>query len=53
MYIVSFYQNNKLVYFCPCNTLEQAYCEKSNAIDTVRSITKSDKNITVKIEKGE
>lgn len=53
MYNVLFYQNNKLVYTCLCNTREQASCEKRNAIDTVKSITKSDKNITVKIKKGE
>lgn len=52
MYNVLFYQNNKLVYVCPCNTRKQADCEKRNAIDTVKSITKSDKNITVKIKKG-
>jgi hypothetical protein len=52
MYSVLFYQNNKLVYTCLCNTLEQANCEKRNAIDTVQSITKNDKNITVKIKKN-
>jgi hypothetical protein len=31
--------------------MEQAECEKRNAIDTVKSITKNDKNITVKIKK--
>jgi hypothetical protein len=53
MYNVSFYQNNKLVYTCLCNTPEQVDCETRNAIDTVKSITKSGKNITVKIKKGE
>jgi len=52
MYNVLFYQNNKLVYNCLCNTLEQANCEKRNATDTVLSITKNDKNITVKIKKN-